>query len=90
MLKKENLPLQVLQLDVTDDRSVVDAIYNISKENNSIDVVVNNAGYGLMGSVEDSSLDEIRAQFETNFFWSYQSNAESNTYNEKTEVWNNS
>src|SRR5436309_9535950 len=44
--KKENLPLRVLQLDVTDDRSVVDAIYNISKEKNSIDVVVNNAGYG--------------------------------------------
>jgi len=66
--KKENLPLRVLQLDVTDDRSVVDAIYNISKEKNSIDVVVNNAGYGLMGSVEDSSIDEIKAQFETNFF----------------------
>ena len=66
--KKENLPLRVLQLDVTNDRSVVDAIYNISKEKNSIDVVVNNAGYGLMGSVEDSSIDEIKAQFETNFF----------------------
>jgi short-subunit dehydrogenase len=37
-------------------------------EKKSIDVVVNNAGYGLMGSVEDSSLDEIKAQFETNFF----------------------
>ena len=57
-----------MQLDVTDDRSVVDAIYNISKEKNSIDVVVNNAGYGLMGSVEDSSIDEIKSQFETNFF----------------------
>ena len=65
--KKENLPLQVLQLDVTDDRSVVDAIYNICKEKNLIDVVINNAGYGLMGSVEDSSLDEIKAQFETIF-----------------------
>ena len=66
--KKENLPLRVLALDVTDDKSVVDAIYNISKEKNSIDVLVNNAGYGFMGSVEDSSLDEIKAQFETNFF----------------------
>jgi NAD(P)-dependent dehydrogenase (short-subunit alcohol dehydrogenase family) len=66
--KKENLPLRVLELDVTNDRSVVDAINNISKERNSIDVVVNNAGYGLMGSLEDSSLDEIKAQFETNLF----------------------
>ena len=56
---KENLPLQALELDVTDDRSVDDAINNISREKKSIEVVVNNAGYGLAGSVEDSSLDEI-------------------------------
>src|SRR5213593_2869709 len=66
--KKENLPLRVLQLDVNDDKSVADAINNILNEKKSIEVVVNNAGYGLMGSVEDSSLDEIKAQFETNFF----------------------
>jgi len=66
--KKENLPLRVLKLDVTDDKSVDDAINNILNEKKSIEVVVNNAGYGLMGSIEDSSLDEIKAQFETNFF----------------------
>jgi len=66
--KRENLPLRVIQLDVNDDRSVADAINNILNEKKSIDVVVNNAGYGLMGSVEESSLDEIKAQFETNFF----------------------
>ena len=66
--RKENLPLRVLRLDVTDGSSVVNAINNILNEKKSIDVVVNNAGYGLMGSVEDSSLDEIKAQFETNFF----------------------
>ena len=66
--KRENLPLKVMQLDVNDDRSVADAINNILNEKKSIEVVVNNAGYGLMGSVEDSSLDEIKAQFETNFF----------------------
>jgi len=66
--KKENLPLRVLKLDVTDDGSVDDAINNILNEKKSIEVVVNNAGYGLMGSIEDSSLDEIKAQFETNFF----------------------
>ena len=66
--KRENLPLRVMQLDVNDDRSVADAINNILNEKKSIEVVVNNAGYGLMGSVEDSSLDEIKAQFDTNFF----------------------
>jgi NAD(P)-dependent dehydrogenase (short-subunit alcohol dehydrogenase family) len=66
--KRENLPLKLMQLDVNDDRSVADAIHNILNEKKSIEVVVNNAGYGLMGSVEDSSLDEIKAQFETNFF----------------------
>jgi NAD(P)-dependent dehydrogenase (short-subunit alcohol dehydrogenase family) len=66
--KKENLPLKVMQLDVNDDRSVADAINNILNEKKSIEVVINNAGYGLMGSVEESSLDEIKAQFETNFF----------------------
>jgi NAD(P)-dependent dehydrogenase (short-subunit alcohol dehydrogenase family) len=66
--KREKLPLRVLQLDVDDDKSVTGAINNILKEKKSIEVVVNNAGYGLMGSVEDSSLDEIKSQFETNFF----------------------
>ncbi len=66
--KKEDLPLKVMQLDVNDDRSVADAINNILNEKKSIEVVVNNAGYGLMGSVEDNSLDEIKAQFDTNFF----------------------
>ena len=66
--KRENLPLTVMQLDVNDDRSVTDAVNNILNEKKSIEVVVNNAGYGLIGSVEESSLDEIKAQFETNFF----------------------
>ena len=66
--KKDNLPVEVLQLDVADDKSVTDAISEISNKEGRIDVLVNNAGYGFMGSVEDSSLDEIKAQFETNFF----------------------
>lgn len=37
-------------------------------EKGRIDILVNNAGYGLFGAFEDLSLDEIKAQFETNFF----------------------
>jgi NAD(P)-dependent dehydrogenase (short-subunit alcohol dehydrogenase family) len=66
--KNENLPLEVLQLDVTDDKSVADAIDVIGNRHRTIDVLVNNAGYEHHGAVEDLSMEEIKAQFETNFF----------------------
>jgi NAD(P)-dependent dehydrogenase (short-subunit alcohol dehydrogenase family) len=62
------LPLQVVQLDVNDGRSVKDAIDKIVAEKDRIDILVNNAGYGLFGSLEDISIEEVKAQFETNFF----------------------
>src|ERR671918_333180 len=65
---EENLPIQIKQLDVTDDVSVTDAIQAISSEAGRIDVLVNNAGYGLDGAFEDLAVDEIKAQYETNVF----------------------
>ena len=65
---KENLPIQIKQLDVTDDVSVTNAIQTISSEAGRIDVLVNNAGYLLAGAFEDLALEEIKAQYETNFF----------------------
>jgi len=65
---KDSLPLQVLQLDVTEDKSVKDAIDTILGKRGRIDVVVNNAGYDVFGAVEDLSIEELKAQFETNFF----------------------
>ncbi len=49
--KNENLSLQVIQLDVNNDKSVTVAINRIEKENDRIDIVVNNAGYDLMGNI---------------------------------------
>lgn len=66
--KNENLPLKLLQLDVDSDKSVLDAVNKIVTENGRIDVVVNNAGYALVGALEQTSMEEIKAQFETNFF----------------------
>lgn len=65
---KENLPLKLMQLDVTDDASVSKAVQSIISDSGRIDVIVNNAGYGLVGAFEDLSLDEIKQQYETNFF----------------------
>lgn len=66
--KKENLELSVIQLDVDKEESAKSAISQIMNEKQRIDVVVNNAGYGIFGCLEDLTLDELRAQFETNFF----------------------
>ncbi len=66
--KKEKLSLEVTQLDVNSDESVTNSINSIAKKNNRIDVVVNNAGYALGGALEETSMEEIRKQFETNFF----------------------
>jgi NAD(P)-dependent dehydrogenase (short-subunit alcohol dehydrogenase family) len=68
IVAKENLPIKIKQLDVTDDVSVKNAIQEISSEAGHIDVLVNNAGYGLNGAFEDLAIDEIKAQYETNVF----------------------
>jgi short-subunit dehydrogenase len=65
---KENLPLEVLSMDVDNDNSVRNAIHKILDEKKKIDILVNNAGYGLFGALEDIAIEEIKKQFETNLF----------------------
>ena len=57
-----------LRMDVTDNDSVQAAVDEIIRNEGRLDVVVNNAGIGLAGAVEDTSLEEAKSQFEVNFF----------------------
>ena len=66
--QNEKLLLEVLRLDVTDDKSVKEAIKKIVNERGTIDVLVNNAGYALVGPLEELSIQEFKEQYETNVF----------------------
>ena len=68
LAKKESLKIDVIELDVDDENSVKTAIQKILEQKQRIDVLVNNAGWGLWGCVEDVSINEFKAQFDTNFF----------------------
>ena len=57
---------EMLQMDVDSDTSVRQGIDYIFEKEGRIDVVVNNAGFGIAGAVEDTSIEEAKAQFETN------------------------
>lgn len=66
--EKEELPMTSIRLDVNDEASVNNAVARILADKGRIDVLVNNAGYGLAGAFEDTSMEEARALYETNFF----------------------
>ena len=66
--KKENLAITVIALDVDKPESIKSVIKQIISEKKRIDVLVNNAGYGIFGCLEDLTIEELKAQFETNFF----------------------
>jgi NAD(P)-dependent dehydrogenase (short-subunit alcohol dehydrogenase family) len=57
-----------LRMDVTSDASVSDGIKQIHEEQGRLDVVINCAGYGIAGAVEETSPQEAMAQLDTNFF----------------------
>lgn len=58
----------MLPLDVRSDDSVAACLSAVSSLVDRVDILVNNAGYELAGALEEVSLDEAKAQFETNFF----------------------
>src|SRR5215471_18412066 len=68
LARREHLSLHVVEMDVTDDASVEQAIESIVGMTARLDVVVNNAGVAYWGPLEAFTLDQARDQFDTNVF----------------------
>lgn len=66
--RKENLRLHVVELDVTNDESVQQAVEHVIREAGRVDTVVNNAGIVYWGLMESFTVDQAKQIFETNFF----------------------
>jgi NAD(P)-dependent dehydrogenase (short-subunit alcohol dehydrogenase family) len=66
--KKEKLNIEIIELDIDDEKSIKLAFEKIFSKKQRIDVLVNNAGWALFGSLEDVPIKDFRSQFETNFF----------------------
>ena len=61
-------PFEMIPMDVTDEDSVRQGVATVLARAGRLDAVVNNAGFGFGGAVEDTSIDEAQELFETNFF----------------------
>jgi NAD(P)-dependent dehydrogenase (short-subunit alcohol dehydrogenase family) len=60
--------VELIRMDVTSDASVTEAVQSVLRSAGEIDALVNNAGYALLGGLEETSLSEAERQFDTNFF----------------------
>ena len=83
----EKLPVEVAALNVDDDSSVDSAVGKVLAEHGRIDVLVNNAGIGSRGSVEEVPMAVFRQIMETNFFWCAALYQGSNSGHARTSSW---
>lgn len=68
MEKLKSLGAIPLKMDITNNEEVEAAVETITKNHQGVDVLINNAGFGMYGAMEDTSIDEARYQFEVNLF----------------------
>lgn len=68
LVKKYGNALLPIQLDVTDRKAAFQAVHRAKEHFGQIDVIINNAGYGLFGAIEETTEQEARDQMEANFF----------------------
>lgn len=66
--RERQLPLETLEMDVCDDSSVERAVAEVETRAGGIDILINNAGVGYMAVMEEIRMEDLRRQFETNFF----------------------
>jgi len=66
--KADGVALDVRQLDVQDEHSVDACVRDVLRDHGRIDVLVNNAGAGFLGTLEQTSFDDLRRTFDVNFF----------------------
>lgn len=57
-----------LRMDITSEADVSNVVEQITRQNGGVDVLINNAGFGMYGSVEETSIDDARYQFDVNLF----------------------
>ena len=60
--------VELIAMDVNDEMSVTEAVRSVLEKAGKIDILINNAGYSLAGGLEETSVEEARQLFETNFF----------------------
>ena len=68
MVDLQDLGAIPLKMDITDDAQIKALVSRIEKDHGGVDVLINNAGFGMYGAMEDTSIDDARYQFEVNVF----------------------